>query len=83
MTFEQYKKEEERAWQVRRDILKTEQGENTMYLKPERMTDKQWIKERRKRKRLQQEEEKRVESDEKLEQQSPFYLFKHRLDKRL
>jgi hypothetical protein len=83
MTFEQYKKEEERAWQVRRDILKTEQGENTMYLKPERMTDKQWIKESRKRKRLQQEEEKRVESDEKLEQQSPFYLFKHRLDKRL
>jgi hypothetical protein len=80
-TFEQYKKEEERAWQERQDILKKEQGENTMYLKPESMTDKQWIKERRKRKRLQQEEMKHRESDEKLERQSPFHLFKRRVDK--
>jgi hypothetical protein len=81
MTFEQYKKEEERAWQERRDILKKEQGENTIYLKPERMTGKQWIKERRKRKRLQQEEEKHRESDEKLERQSPFHLFESRVHK--
>jgi hypothetical protein len=81
ITFEQYKKEEERAWQERRDVLEKEQGENTMYLKPERMTEKQWVKERRKRKRLQQEEMKHRESDEKLERHSPFHLFEGRVHK--
>jgi hypothetical protein len=75
MTFEQYKKDAERVWQVREDAAKKEEEQNTMDMRPEKMTDKEWIKMRSKRIRLQREEKKEQESDEKLERQSPFYLF--------
>ena len=81
LTFERYEKKAERVWQVREDIAKKEEEQNTMYLKPEKMTDKEWDKERRKRKLLEKEIIRERESNEKLEQQSPFHLFVHMIDK--
>lgn len=80
-TFEQHKMEAKTVEQVRENIAKKEEEQNTMYLKPGKMTDKEWDKERRKRKRLQKEERQERESNEKLERQSPFHLFEERVHK--
>ena len=48
--------------------------------KPDGMTNKQWIEEKRKRKRLRKEERFQEEADRILERQSPIYMFRQRVD---
>lgn len=50
-------------------------------VKPEGMTNKQWIEEKRKRKRLKREERNQEEADRMLQRQSPIHMFGHTVDK--
>lgn len=76
ISFEVRQKEIEESWQMRESILKEEQDAQTTWVKPEGMTNKQWSKEKRKRKRLKREERNQEEADRILERQSPLYMFR-------
>lgn len=82
LSFEEHQKETEELWQMREALLKEEQDAQTIGVKPEGMTNKEWSKEKRKRKRLYREEVKQRESDKRLEwDATPFRVFCKRVSK--
>jgi hypothetical protein len=67
---------------MREAILKEEQDAQTTGVKPEGMTNKEWVEEKRKRMRLEKEERMQQESDRKLKwNASPFRAFSKTVDR--
>jgi hypothetical protein len=87
LSFEEHLKCEQEWENIRRARMQQfdkeieEEASGFYRVKPEGMTNRQWIEEKRKRERSKREDRKERESDEKLERQNPFHLFKRRVDK--
>jgi hypothetical protein len=87
LSFEEHLKDEQEAANIRQrnqqkfDNEIEEETTGFYRVKPEGMTKKQWIEEKRKRTQLRREERNQEEADRTLELQSPIHLFGHTVDK--